>query len=99
MTSRFEGMPMSLIEAMSYGLPCLITEGTNMREVVSEYKAGWTADTNSKSVSQALMNMLKDIPVFDEKSKNAWKLSTQYNWDSIAKSTHIQYENLIQRRI
>ena len=99
MTSRFEGMPLSLIEAMSYGLPCLITEGTNMREVVSEYKAGWTADTNSKSVSQALMNMLKDIPVFDEKSKNAWKLSTQYNWDSIAKSTHIQYENLIQRRI
>ena len=39
-TSRFEGMPMGILEAMSYGIPVLITEGTTLGEYVKEYNGG-----------------------------------------------------------
>ena len=29
-TSRFEGMPMGILEAQSYGVPCLVTKGTTL---------------------------------------------------------------------
>ena len=34
LTSRFEGHPMALIEALSYGLPCLVTKGSNMSKEI-----------------------------------------------------------------
>ena len=30
LTSRLEGHPMALIEALSYGLPCLVTQGSRL---------------------------------------------------------------------
>ena len=29
-TFRFEGHPIAVLEALSYGIPCLLTPGTNM---------------------------------------------------------------------
>ena len=98
MTSRFEGMPMSLIEAMSYGLPCLITDGTNMTDVVERFDAGWTARVDTNSISEALTRMIKDIPEFERKQQNAWELSKQYDWDAIASNTHEKYEQLLMQR-
>ena len=34
MTSRFEGHPMGLIEALAYGIPVLVTPGTNMAQEI-----------------------------------------------------------------
>ena len=45
LTSRFEGHPMGLIEALSYGLPVLITRGSNMLDEVLISHAGWGAET------------------------------------------------------
>ena len=95
MTSRFEGMPMSLIEAMSYGLPCAITEGTNMAEEVKAIDAGWTCDTSVEGIIAMLKQIIHDSQSLLEKSKNAKKLSRKYNWDSIAKDTHELYRQLI----
>ena len=30
LTSRYEGMPMGVLEAWSYGIPCILSDGTNM---------------------------------------------------------------------
>lgn len=98
MTSRFEGMPMSLIEAMSYGLPCLITEGTNMADVVEKHNAGWISKVDSQSISIAIKRMANEIASFEQKSINAWELSKKYDWVSIAEETHNIYESLLQQR-
>ena len=33
-TSRFEGMPLGIIEALSYGIPCLITEEQHWENIL-----------------------------------------------------------------
>ncbi len=96
MTSRFEGHPMGLIEALAYGLPCVATAGTNMREEIEKYDAGWTADTTAESIAAALEKMLAQRAQFAEKSANARRLAEQYDWTEIAKQSHQIYEEIIK---
>lgn len=96
MTSRFEGHPMGLIEALAYGLPCLATTGTNMREQIEKYNAGWTADNTVESIAAALEKMLKERDQFATKSTNARRLAEQYDWAEIAKQSHEIYGQIIR---
>lgn len=92
--SRFEGHPMSVIEAMSYGIPCIITEGTNMKEIVENYNAGWVPLSEPKDISESIINAISDQKVIYEKGVNAKKLvSENYNWEKIALETIKAYEN------
>ncbi len=95
MTSRFEGMPMSMIEALSYGLPCFATEGTNMTDDIRRYSAGWTCDNTSESISKELCRMIAEKDKIITYSKNAISLSEEYNWDRIAQKTHDQFVSIV----
>ncbi|RIW36056.1 glycosyltransferase [Bacillus salacetis] len=95
MTSRFEGHPMGLIEALSYGLPSLVTTGTNLTDEIAKYDAGWTAETNTEGIVSALQNLLSTQMHLVDKGHNALELSKQYNWDSIAIITSNKYKDLI----
>jgi len=95
LTSRFEGHPMSLIEALSYGLPCLVTSGTNMCDEICEYDAGWGSDTSIEGIEKSLLKMVKDKKCFLSKSHNARSLSQCYNWDLIAEKFHHEIVELL----
>jgi glycosyltransferase involved in cell wall biosynthesis len=51
---------MGLIEALSYGLPCIATDGTNIAGEISSYSAGWTATADAESIKNAFLKMLAD---------------------------------------
>ncbi|CEP49072.1 glycosyltransferase [Paraclostridium sordellii] len=95
MTSRFEGHPMALIEAMSYGIPCFATEGTNMSIEISETDSGWTASNDINSIKISLEKMLDERKELASKGKNALILSSNYNWNEISKKSHTIYEDLL----
>ncbi len=94
-TSRFEGMSMSILEALSYGLPCLVTEGTNIRKQVEAYDAGWGAETTVDGVVKALKELINTKNKFYEKSSNAKELAKQYSWDRLAIKCQSEYKELI----
>lgn len=98
LTSRFEGLPMGLLEAMSFGLPCLITEGSNMKQEVDAARAGWTAETNAESLSEAIRNMLTGDLSVSEASRNAAELAKNYDWDSLAEKAHGEYLKLLGKK-
>lgn len=85
LTSRSEGMPMGVLEALSYGIPCLVTKETNVADVIDSHKAGWSCLTVHESVTSAFINALKEYcnnsSVY---RKNAYTLSGEYSWDRIA---------------
>ena len=89
--SRFEGHPMGLIEALSYGLPSLVSQGSNMLEEIKKYDAGWGCKTDSQSIAASLEYIITHRSELIHKSHNARKLGEKYNWDSIAKTF---YENV-----
>lgn len=96
MTSRFEGMPMGMIEALSYGLPCIATIGTNMADEIKLFNAGWSALNNVECIEEALKKMVIERDCFEEKSNNSIKLADKYSWKNIAKRSHEIYENLLK---
>ena len=96
MSSRFEGHPMGLIEALAYGLPCIVTTGTNMRHEIENKKAGWGADTTVDGLVGAFRKMLEERHSFMERSNNAYSLAKQYDWSEVAKQSHLIYEKIIQ---
>lgn len=88
MTSRFEGLPMAMIETLAYGLPALVTPGTNMQKEVVTNNAGWGCDCDADSVCDALLKIINEKDTLKMKGENARNLAKQYSWTDIAKSFH-----------
>lgn len=97
MTSRFEGHPMGLIEALAYGLPCLVTPGTNMLEEVKKADAGWVCEGNVESIKDILIKVIVDKNKYDFKSLHAIELAKMYNWDNLAEDFHKELMKLINK--
>lgn len=91
-TSRFEGMPMGILEALSYGLPVLVTEGTTLGEYINNYDAGWVAMNSIESIADKVLQAINDKSKFKIKSDNGIKLVEEnFKWENIAKNTIAQY--------
>ncbi len=95
MTSRFEGMPMGLLEAMSYGLPCIITPGTNMQHEIVTAGAGFGCEENPSSIAKTILQAAQASTQLVKMSNAAVKVAAQYSWDEIAEQTHVMYEQLL----
>lgn len=97
LTSRFEGHPMGLVEAIAYGIPVLVTPGSNMADEINESDAGWVADTSVESVGQILHKIIAERSDLQKKSAAARKLSMVYNWDYIAHQFHNELERYLSK--
>lgn len=96
-TSRFEGMPMGILEAMSYGIPCLISEGTTLGKYVRDYNSGWVASNSNDSISRMLGVAINDRMNFEQKSAGAMRLILEeFDWDKIAEEAIIQYATYVR---
>lgn len=97
-TSRTEAMPMGILEALSYGLPCLVTAGTTMGDFIKKHNAGWVAETTPQSVFENIIRVLKEKNTFSEKSNGAIELiTTNFTWDKVTDDSinaYRKYANL-----
>jgi len=57
--SLWEGMPKTLLEAMSCGLPVIGTNIDGIREVIKHGENGILCDTDSGSIRQAIMSLME----------------------------------------
>lgn len=98
-TSRFEGMPMGILEAVSYGLPCLVTEGTTVAEYIEKYNAGWRTDNTAEGISQCIHTAVCQRSSYEIKSSNARKLAEEcFEWTQISKATISAYRKILDRK-
>ena len=86
LTSRYEGFPMTVLEAWKYGNPCLVTEGTNVSDEIEKYKLGWKTKLNCYSIKNSIISA-KDHYLLDRKQyviRCKEYVSDNYSWDHIA---------------
>lgn len=73
--SRSEGMPMGVLEALSYGLPCLVTEGTGLAFCISESGAGFSAPSDVDGIREMILKAIESKGEIARLSENARRLA------------------------
>lgn len=90
--SDLEGMPLSLLEAMSYGNCCLTSDIPECREVVGDkailFKKGSTENLRRKM--QLLCDDEKQVKEYKENASEY--ICERYNWDDVVKKTLELYQ-------
>lgn len=98
LTSRLEGHPMGLIEALAYGLPSFVSPGSNMKEEIEEYNAGWVCDGEVQGIRDALLKVIVEKDKLGEKGLNAQRLASIYNWRNISEQFHNEIEGILSEK-
>jgi glycosyltransferase involved in cell wall biosynthesis len=83
--SLTEGMPVAALEAMSYNVPCILTEACNLNDFI-ESGAALECGLSSDEITIALEMALKlpDIDLESLKFKMNTILNNKYSWKQIA---------------
>lgn len=96
-TSRFEGMPMGILEALEYGLPCLATYETTLGKMIEEYNAGWACSASADDISKALKKAVEEKELYMQKSESAVSLVKEnFTWDKISENTLEKYREILR---
>lgn len=92
--SRHEGQPMGIMEALSYGLPCIVTYNTNFGNYVNEHKCGIGINFDSNELFNAIKTMFEDEKFRTVCSKNTIVID-DYEWNKIIKKCIKEYKELL----
>ncbi len=85
--SDLEGMPLSLLEAMSYGNCCVVSDIAEMTEVVED-KAAVFRHSDINSLRTTLQELLNDSDAVKRYKEMAAEFITgKYNWDDVVDRT------------
>ncbi len=95
--SEIEGMPISLMEAMSYGNICLVSDIPENTAVVGNHGYCFT-NKNVESLRDSMRDIianLSEIREMPEYSKEAIarQVLENYNWDNIVRQTLAVYKH------
>jgi glycosyltransferase involved in cell wall biosynthesis len=84
--SYYEGLPIVLLEAMSYGLSCIASDIPANREVgLPEERLFKAGDIQALSIK--IIEYIKKPMDAEEKAQQIKLISEKYNWDKIAEKT------------
>lgn len=96
-TSRFEGMPLGVLEALSYGLPCLVTDGTNLGNEISFQSAGWNGGNDTNGIANAILQAISDKALYLQIGMNGREFVNKiFSWSRIAEKAIAEYSKLIK---
>lgn len=83
MTSIFENCPMAVLEAASFGIPCIVPKVGGIPEIIKHGQNGLLYDErNPKRIAELLDEMIDN---YSNYSDNAFKISNGYSFEEIQK--------------
>ena len=94
--SELEGLPLTLLEAMSYGIPTLVSNIPPHIEVIGNNEEyGYSFDSaNINSIKEKLEFILSqpEIELIKKGLKGQEKIRLHHNWENITKKLEIAYK-------
>ena len=96
-TSRYEGMPVAVLEAMSRGMACALTKGTNLMNILEESSCGFILPDNSQELANVLKKVVEQKEKIPEMGESAFEWSiNNLSWDKISKKYASMYHDACQ---
>ena len=96
--SHSEGLPMGPLEAMAYGLPCLLSRPCNLPEVV-QARAGIDFDTTPEAIARALTHFF-DLPATEQQAlgqRGRILVEQKFSWQQVATQLICVYDWMLGR--
>jgi glycosyltransferase involved in cell wall biosynthesis len=98
-TSRWEGLPFAVVEALACGKACLVTPAANPAGLIGTYPAGWQVAPIVSDIAKALLDMsilaLSDRQVMEESARLL--VENELQWHKIASKLTHEYQDLKDR--
>ena len=93
--SRHEGQPMGILEALSYGVPCIVTYETSFGDYVNNNQCGIGISFNVEELFNSIKKLAEDEEYRNECSENSIIIEKDYNWETVIEKCLKEYEELL----
>ncbi len=92
--SRWEGIPLACLEAAAWGLPLLVTPGTNLADDVTRFRAGEVAADSDAAVIAAMHRLANaDYPTLVQGCRRL--VAEKYNWQRTGRLLEAIYRKVL----
>jgi glycosyltransferase involved in cell wall biosynthesis len=95
--TRYEGFPLSAIEAASCGLPLLLTRESNADGLLLDGETGFWIERNGASIATRL-DELRNPVVRDRLAQAARRVAARFSWSEIVEQHVAVYEEILRAR-
>lgn len=97
-TSRWEGFPMAVIEAMAYGKPCLATEAADPQGTLASQNLSIPCETSEESIASAFRKAMTLEPGERRRTGSQTRkiVESQFSWEAVAESMLAAYRKVIK---
>jgi glycosyltransferase involved in cell wall biosynthesis len=96
--SRFEGMPMGVLEAMAIGRPVLVTPETNLGDVVERHGAGWVVGGNPDAIARTMLSVAADPDVIATRgAAGRSAVRAEFSLDAVGARLTTAYSEVVER--
>ena len=98
LTSRYEGFPMTVLEALSYGVPCLVTEGTNVGDFLQEANVGDLLGNTPQEVASGILAFKEEYLISrqDYSQRCQDYVKARYLWIKIAEQSKKLFDEFLE---
>lgn len=97
--SIFEGMPISLIEALACGLPCIVTPVGGVPDIIKDNDNGIFCNTSATSIAEAMEKLICDSELCQKLSTKARSTAIKFSATKMAHDYIELYSKEISRRL
>ena len=96
-TSNSEGFPNSLLEAMSFGLPCISTDcPSGPSEIIINDENGYLIEVNNiEQLEDRLLKLMNNQEICDQFSRNAILTTKKFSMVEVKKIWDVQIQKLL----
>ncbi len=95
LTSHYEGSPISIIEALAGGLPCIAPKVGGIPDMIKDGNGILFEPEDLKSLTGALSAFYDNPPIYCSYSNNALNSAKQYDMKECAKAYTLLFENAL----
>ena len=87
---------MGPLEALSYGVPCIVTQGVGLGEVIESYGAGYQSENTAEGIVKSIELFFQNMGNLEEMSQSAVRLvEDNFDIDVIARKTVDEYVDIL----